>query len=98
LTRLSPEAEAHLDALLVHYEKRNRPEATRNLIAAVEDAIVQIDTNPSVGVNAPRPYPALARYGFRWIKVGSYWFAYTYTGAAITGIYYDQANIPKRIG
>jgi len=98
LTRLSPEAEAQLDALLVHYEKRNRPEATRNLIAAVEGAIVQIGTNSSTGVTAPRPYPILASYGFRWIKAGSYWFAYTFTGSAITGIYYDQANIPNRIG
>ena len=97
MTRLSPEAEAQLDALLDHYEKLNRPGATRNLIAALEDAIAQIDTDPAAGLNAPRPYPALASYGFRWIKTGSYWFAYTYTGAAITGIFHDSANIPNRI-
>ncbi len=54
--------------------------------------------NPSEGLNAPRPYPSLAHYGFRWIKVGSYWFAYTYTGAAITAIFYDKADIPNRLG
>jgi plasmid stabilization system protein ParE len=98
LTRLSPEAEAQLDALTKHYEKLDRPEATINLLAAVEKAIARIQNDPSEGLNAPRPYPSLAQYGFRWIKVGSYWFAYTYTGAAITAIIYDKADIPNRLG
>ncbi len=98
MTRLTPEAEAQLDALTEYYEKLNRPEAIENLIAAVENAIGRIRDNPSEGLNAPRPYPSLANYGFRWIKVGSYWFAYTYTGAAITAIFYDRADIPNRLG
>jgi len=98
LTRLTPEAEAHLDALTNHDEKLSRPEAIEKLIAAVEFAMGRIRDNPSEGLNAPRPYPSLAHYGFRWIKVGSYWFAYTYTGAAITAIFYDKADIPNRLG
>jgi hypothetical protein len=26
-----------------------------------------------------------------------YWFAYTYTGGAITAIFYDRADIPNRL-
>lgn len=97
MTRLSPEAEAQLDALLAHYERIGRPEAIYNLIGAVEEAFERIKNEPAAGLDAPRPYPALARFGFRWIKAGSYWFAYTDTEAVVTAIFYETANIPKRM-
>ena len=33
-------------------------------------------TDPRFWLTHPRPYPELARYGFRWIKLHRYWFAW----------------------
>ena len=96
---LSPEAEAQLDALLDHYEQLDRPEATRSLIAALEQAASRIERQPASGLQSPRPYPELADLGFRWIKVKAYWFAYANTvhGPVIAAVFYAAADIPNRI-
>jgi plasmid stabilization system protein ParE len=95
---LSREAEAQLDALLLHYERLNRVEASRNLFNAlgmVSDRIERGET----GLPAPRPYPALARLGLRWIKEYRYWVAYTAVAndIKIVGVFHDTADIPRRI-
>jgi hypothetical protein len=47
---------------------------------------------------APRPYPALARLDFRWVKEGPYWVAYmTEPSLAIVGVYHEAADIPNRV-
>lgn len=94
---LSPEAEAQLDGLLVHYENSERLEAARNLLAAIQNASSRIQRSPDAGLSAPRPYPDLARYGFRWIKEGAYWVADTDNGLIIVGVFYHTADIPHRI-
>ena len=96
---LSPEAEAQLDALLDHYEQLDRPEATRNLILALDQAADRIEREPAEGLPSPRPYPALADLGFQWIKVGAYWFAYVSSaqGFVVAGVFYATADIPNRI-
>lgn len=96
---LSPEAEAQLDALRVFYEERDRLEATRRLIMAVEEAAERIERDPESGLPAPTPYPSLAALGFLWIKAGAYWIAYHDAGAGpvIGGIFYERADIPNRI-
>ncbi len=96
---LSPEAESQLDELLVYYEQRERPEAVHNLIAAVEQAGAHIEQAPDSGLPAPRPYPALAALGLRWIKQGAYWFAYADppSGPIIAGVFYVSADIPNRL-
>ena len=69
----------------------------RNLVAAVAEAAHLIERSPAAGLPAPRPYPALARPGQAWVKVGSYWVRYgTRTPVAITGVYYETADIPRR--
>jgi plasmid stabilization system protein ParE len=73
---LSSEAEAQLDDLMTHYERLERIEAVRNLLAAVEAAAARIERAPEAGLSAPRPYPNLARLGLRWIKESAYWIAY----------------------
>jgi len=80
-----------------HYERERRPEASRNLAAALHDAERRIERNPAAGLPAPRPYPALERLGQSWIKAGPYWIRYsTRTPSVITGVFYDRANLPGR--
>jgi plasmid stabilization system protein ParE len=96
--RLSPGAEQQLDDLLFHYEKLERPEAIRNLMAAVRRAATRIELAPEAGLPAPRPYPALARVGRRWLKEGRYWFAYSLTTPpVILAVFHDQAAISRRL-
>jgi plasmid stabilization system protein ParE len=96
---LSPEAELQLDDLLAHHEQLERPEAIRNLVAALGDAAMRIKQAPNAGFPSPRPYPSLASLGLRWIKEGAYWFAYTNTksGPVIAGVFYQSADIPNRL-
>ena len=94
---LTPKAAHQLDALRWHYVERARLEALRNLAAAVTDAIVMIERNPGAGLAAPRPYPALAKAGRRWVKSGRYWVMYSTTQPpVITGIFHETADIPNR--
>jgi hypothetical protein len=71
---LSPEAEAQLDALLSHYERLNRIAAAENLLDVLERASVRILRAGNSGLPAHRPYPALVRPGFHWIKEDRYWW------------------------
>ena len=81
-----------------HYERKRRPEASRNLDAALSSAERLIERDPAAGLSAPRPYPALARSEQAWVKAGPYWIRYsTRTPPVITGVFYEQADIPGRI-
>ncbi len=94
---LTPEAERQYDRLLEHYERRERPDAIKNLMAALDEASRKIERNPAVGLAAPRPYPSLARPGRAWIKAGRYWFVYrTSTPPVIVGIFFETADIAAR--
>ena len=80
-----------------YYERERRPEASRNLDTALDDAERRIEGDPAAGLPAPRPYPALARSGQAWIKAGPYWIRYnTRMPLVITGVFYEQADIPSR--
>ncbi len=97
MIRYTPEAEQQIDDLRIHYEKKERLEAARNLDRALEQAEEQIIANPGAGLPAPRPYPRLKRPGRAWIKAGRYWIAYSVTiPPVIVGVFYEQANIPRR--
>jgi plasmid stabilization system protein ParE len=67
---LTPEAEAHLKGLILHYESLDRPAATRNMMTAVEAAKERIARAPAAGLPAPRPYPQLKKLGRLWLKEG----------------------------
>ena len=95
---LSPEAEAQLDALIAHYEALGRVEASINLLSALEQARTRISDRPEAGLPVPRPYPALAKAGRRWIIEGSYWISYSLTTPpVISGVFYEMADIPNRL-
>ena len=73
---LTPRAGRQVRALRRHYEGLGRPEATRNLIAAIQTAWDQITVDPAAELPARRPYPQLARPGRAWVQAGRYWIAY----------------------
>lgn len=79
-----------------HYEREQRPEASRNLDAALDEAARRIERDPAAGLPAPRPYPALARPGQAWTKAGAYWIRYSTRTPVITGVFYERADIPRR--
>lgn len=96
--RLASEAERQAAELLQHYARLARPEAGRNLIAALDQAAAQIERSSGAGLQAPRPYPFLVQIGRLWIKVGRYWIAYSTTDPpVILAIFHDAANIPERL-
>jgi len=98
LIELTAVAERHLSDLQRHYVTKERYEALRNLRAALVAVANKIEQNPDAGLPAPAPYSHLARPGRLWVKTGRYWFTYTTTPRlAIIGIFYDTANIPRRL-
>jgi len=63
------------------------------MIALSPEAEAQLDC-----LIAPRPYPALAKPGRRWIIEHSYWISYSLTAPpVISGVFYAMADIPNRI-
>jgi plasmid stabilization system protein ParE len=98
LITLTPAAQRQVRALRDHYEELDRPDAVRGLRTALSGAWDKIVANPAVGSAAPRPYPQLARPGRLWISSGRYWIAYgTSPEPAIVGVFYETADIPRRI-
>lgn len=67
-------------------------------MVALAEAERRIETEPTSGLPAPRPYPQLAKRGRAWIKAGRYWIMCSTTKPpSITGVFVDTANIPGRI-
>jgi plasmid stabilization system protein ParE len=79
-------------------QRAARPAAARKLIEAYAAAVEQIAAGPESWLTHPRPYPDLAGYGFRWIKIHRYWFGYLAGEAPIiTNILDEVADIPARV-
>ncbi len=99
MTVLSRRAEQHFDKLVQHYESLDRPEAIRNLVAAIVRAASLIDADPYGGLPAPGAYLDLAKPGRLWRKAGRYWISYRPKAMppVITGIFYETADIPRRL-
>jgi plasmid stabilization system protein ParE len=97
--RLSRKARAQVSSLASYYEDLERPEAVRNLRAIIARASERIEAQRGLFLPAPRPYPNLSRPGWRWLKEGSYWIAYSSEpgGAAIQVVFHETADIPRRI-
>lgn len=94
----SPRAIRQIDALILHYEERQRREAVRAFRAALDQGERKIESNPAAGLAAPRPYPRLARPGRAWVRAGRYWVAYNTTQPpVIVAVFYESANIPGRL-
>ena len=75
-----------------------RPDAARRLIETYDVALARIAADPHPWFTHPGPYPALARYGFRWIKLHRYWFAWNPgPPPVITNIFDEAGDIPRWI-
>jgi hypothetical protein len=70
------------------------------MMAALTAVSDRIETTGGLGLHAPSPYPQIAslNLGFRWLRQGSYWFAFTPApDLTIAGVFYVTADIPNRI-
>ena len=94
---LSPEAVSQVESLEKFYIEAKRPEAIRHLAYALAEASLIILNAPDRGLRAPRPYPDLAALGLLWVRRGRYWIAYDPSGPTIAGVFFDTADIPRRI-
>jgi plasmid stabilization system protein ParE len=98
LIAYTPKAISQVDDLIQHYEDRQRIEAIRAFLAALDEAEQKIESSPAAGLSAPRPYPGLAQPGQAWVKAGRYWIAYnTTTPPVILAVFYETADIPSRL-
>lgn len=96
---LSDEARAQLTALNEYYAERGRDLAIDRLADSLERASFRIIHGRGSFYDAPRPYPTLARKGWRWTKEGRYWIAFTsgVRGLSIVAVFHDSADIPNRL-
>jgi plasmid stabilization system protein ParE len=97
---LTPRAQSQVEALIEHYEARGYDGALRNLADALRDVSAKIEAADGLGLTAPRPYPDIAHLnlGFRWLKMGSYWFAFTPAPEMlIAGVFHEASDIPRRL-
>jgi hypothetical protein len=92
-------AQAQLEALESYCAKLGRDLAAVRMAEAVSHAASRIEAQAGPFWTAPRPYPELSWYGWQWLKVGRYWIAFTPIagGHAITGVFFETANIPRRL-
>jgi hypothetical protein len=73
-----------------------RPDAARRLIETYDAALARVEAGPRLWLTHPGPYPELARYGFRWIKLHRYWFAWLPgPPPVITNILDEAGDIPR---
>ena len=96
----SPQAKRQLDELCRHYAERGRDAAIDNLVDSLEHACARYVASHGLFHDAPRPYPALLRPGWRWTKEGRYWIAFgpAKAGPVVRAVLYEAANMPNRLG
>jgi plasmid stabilization system protein ParE len=70
LIAYSATALRHIDELIAHYNRKRRPEAIRNLLAALEKAEATIAAGPRRPRSFPATYRALARPDRAWTNPG----------------------------
>ncbi len=92
-------AQAQLEALEQHYASLNRDRAVIRMAQALAVAADRIAAQTGPFFPAPRPYPDLASFGWRWLKEGRYWIGFTAIaeGHAVMAVFFDGADIPRRI-
>jgi hypothetical protein len=86
-------------ALFEFYLAADREQAFENFLEAIAEAAARIEADPTGGLSHPRPYPAIARWGFRWIKVHRYWFAWSMARGypVVTNVFFDTSDMRARV-
>jgi plasmid stabilization system protein ParE len=93
----TPAARRQVGDLIDSYCRKHRPEAVRNLDAALAAAERKIAAGPARPRLFPSVYRDLARPGRAWLKEGIYWIAYQQTvPPAIVAVFWEQAEIDRR--
>jgi plasmid stabilization system protein ParE len=97
LIEYSPRASRQVSDLILHYRRKRRPDAARNL----ERALARAEAALLRGILRPRLYPAtyrsLAHPGTAWLKESGYWIGYKQTQPpAIIAVFWEQADIDRR--
>jgi hypothetical protein len=97
LTDYSPTARRHVSELVSYFRMKHRPEAIRNMLAA----LVRVEAAIETGAGRPRDFPAtyrnLARPGRAWRKESIYWIAYDQTDPpVIVAVFWEGADIAGR--
>ncbi len=93
----TPEARRQVRELIGHYRKKQRPEAIRNLDAALARAEAALESGPTRPRMFPATYRDLARPDRAWLKEGIYWIAYQQTvPPVILAVFWEQAEIDRR--
>jgi hypothetical protein len=87
------------EALFDFYLEKDREQAYENLMKAITEAAAQIEAEPTGGLTHPKPYPGMAKWGFRWIKVHRYWFGWSMARGypLVTNIFYDTSRMWARV-
>jgi len=93
----TPTAQRHVNDLIDHYRKKHRPEAIRNLSAALATIEAAIESGSARPRNYPATYRELARPGRAWLKHGIYWVAFERTHKPIiVAVFWAGADLVKR--
>jgi hypothetical protein len=86
-------------ALFEFYLEKDREQAYENLLKAIAEAASRIEADPTGGLAHPKPYPGMAKWGFRWIKVHLYWFGWSIARGypLVTNIFFETSRMWARI-
>lgn len=92
-------ARNQIRALRAHYLQKERYDAYRNLITAIREARAKIAADPNGGLPHPRPYPGMAKWGFRWIMVHRYWFGWSMSRGypVVTNVFDATSRMWRRV-
>jgi hypothetical protein len=75
-----------------------RPLAAQRLMDTYDEAVEVLARGPKTSFSHPRPYPQLASFGFRWIKLHRYWFGYLPgPDPIITNVLDEVSDIPAHV-
>jgi plasmid stabilization system protein ParE len=93
----TPTARRHVDELILHFRRKRRPEAIRNLLAA----LMKVEAAIGNGSGRPREFPAtyrdLVRPGRAWRKESIYWIAYDRIDPpVIVAVFWEGADLARR--
>jgi hypothetical protein len=87
----------HVEALVAHFLRKDRPEAVKNLLAILREASATIAAGRAPIHSAPRPYPELAEAGAYWVYIPPYWIAFrNRNNPIISAVRYDTSDMPNR--
>ncbi len=85
--------------LFEFYLEKDREQAYENLLKAIAEAAALIESNPIGGSTHPTPYPGMAGWGFRWVKIHRYWFGWSMARGypLVTNVFFETSRMWARV-